>query len=68
MYQVQCHCSGHARSKDLLQIAEEINAVHSIPFNTFIPKIQEEFQNVIEVSETNLLLSGSHPNNPSVGL
>jgi mRNA degradation ribonuclease J1/J2 len=26
MYKFQCHCSGHARSRDLLQIVDEINA------------------------------------------
>jgi mRNA degradation ribonuclease J1/J2 len=25
MYKFQCHCSGHARSRDLLQIVDEIN-------------------------------------------
>lgn len=52
MDKFQCHCSGHARSKDLLQIAEEINAGAFYPIHTTHPEIyKRNIENVIEVSE-----------------
>lgn len=39
MYKFQCHCSGHARSKDLLQIAEEINPRALYPVHTEHPEV-----------------------------
>lgn len=52
MYKFQCHCSGHARSKDLLQVAEEINAHALYPVHTEHPGIyRKTIKNVIEVSE-----------------
>jgi ribonuclease J len=52
MYKFQCHCSGHARSKDLLQIAEEINARTLYPVHTRHPGLYKRtIKNVIEVSE-----------------
>ena len=33
MYKFQCHCPGHAKSKDLLQVVEEINA-HAVTLFT----------------------------------
>ncbi len=52
MYKFQSHCSGHARSKDLLQIAEEINARALYPVHTVHPEIyRRSIKNVIEVTE-----------------
>jgi mRNA degradation ribonuclease J1/J2 len=39
MYKFQCHCSGHARSKDLLQIVDDINARGLYPVHTEHPEI-----------------------------
>ena len=52
MYKFQCHCSGHARSRDLLQIAGEINARTTYPVHTEHPEIYKRTaKNVIEVIE-----------------
>jgi ribonuclease J len=52
MYKFQCHCSGHARSKDLLQIVDEINARTLYPIHTDHPEIYKRtVKNVIEVIE-----------------
>jgi ribonuclease J len=52
MHKFQCHCSGHARSNDLLQIAEEINPHALYPVHTEHPEIyRRSIKNVIEVSE-----------------
>jgi ribonuclease J len=52
MRKFQCHCSGHARSNDLLQIAEEINPHALYPVHTEHPEIyRRSIKNVIEVSE-----------------
>jgi Zn-dependent metallo-hydrolase RNA specificity domain len=39
MNKFQCHCSGHASSKDLLQIVDEINASTLYPVHTEHPEI-----------------------------
>jgi ribonuclease J len=52
MDKFQCHCSGHARSKDLLQIAEEINAGAFYPIHTTHPELyKRNIKNVVEVNE-----------------
>jgi ribonuclease J len=52
MYKYQCHCSGHARSKDLLQIVDEINARTVYPVHTEHPEIYKRIVgNVVEVIE-----------------
>jgi ribonuclease J len=52
MYKFQCHCSGHARSKDLLQIVDEINARTLYPVHTEHPEIyKRSIKNVAEVIE-----------------
>jgi ribonuclease J len=52
MNKFQCHCSGHARSKDLLQIVIEINARTLYPVHTERPEIyKRNFKNIIEVVE-----------------
>lgn len=52
MYKFQCHCSGHARSKDLLQIVEEINARTLYPVHTEHPEVYKKaVKNVVQVSE-----------------
>jgi ribonuclease J len=52
MHKFQCHCSGHARSRDLLHIAEEINPHTLYPVHTQRPEIYKRtIKNVIEVSE-----------------
>ena len=52
MHKFQCHCSGHARSKDLLQIVEEINARTLYPVHTEHPEVYKRtVKNVVEVSE-----------------
>jgi ribonuclease J len=48
----QCHCSGHARSKDLLQIVNEINAYILYPVHTEHPDIYKRTaKNIIEPVE-----------------
>ena len=39
MREFQCHCSGHARSTDLIQIIEQINARTVYPIHTIHPEI-----------------------------
>ena len=52
MYKFQCHCSGHARSEDLLQVAEEINPSALYPVHTEHSGLYKRtIKNVIEVSE-----------------
>lgn len=52
LYKFQCHCSGHARSKDLFQIVEEINADSFYPVHTTHPEIyKSRFKNVVDVIE-----------------
>jgi ribonuclease J len=52
MNKFQCHCSGHARSEDLLQVAKEIDAQVLYPVHTENPGIYKKtIENVIEVSE-----------------
>ena len=52
MNKFQCHCSGHARSKDLLQIVDEINARTLYPVHTEHPEIyKRSCKNIIEVIE-----------------
>lgn len=52
LYKFQCHCSGHARSKDLFQIIEEINADSFYPVHTTHPEIyKKRFKNVVDVIE-----------------
>ena len=52
MYKFQCHCSGHARSRDLLQIVDEINARTLYPVHTEHPEIYKRTaKNVTEVIE-----------------
>lgn len=52
LYKFQCHCSGHARSKDLFQIVEEINACCLYPVHTTHPEIyKKRFKNVVDVIE-----------------
>jgi len=52
MYRFQCHCSGHAGSRDLVQIANEINARTLYPVHTERPEIyKRSIKNVIEVTE-----------------
>ncbi len=51
----QCHCSGHARSKDLLQIVDEINARTLYPIHTEHPEIYKStVKNAFEVVERKL--------------
>ncbi len=48
----QCHCSGHTRSKDLLQIVSEIDARTLYPVHTEHSEIYKRtVKNVIEVVE-----------------
>ena len=48
----QCHCSGHARRKDLLQIVDEINARTLYPIHTEHPEIYKRIvKNAFEVVE-----------------
>lgn len=52
MYKYQCHCSGHARSKDLLQIVKQINARSVYPVHTEHPEMYKStVGNVVEVIE-----------------
>ena len=52
MYKFQCHCSGHARSRDLLQIVDEINARTLYPVHTEHAEIYKKTaKNVTEVIE-----------------
>ena len=52
MYKFQCHCSGHARGNDLLQIVEEINARTLYPIHTTHPEIYKKtVKNVVEIIE-----------------
>jgi ribonuclease J len=52
IYKFQCHCSGHARSKDLLQIVDEINPHTLYPIHTEHPEIyKRNVKSVTEVSE-----------------
>jgi ribonuclease J len=52
MNKFQCHCSGHARSKDLLQIVEDINARTVYPVHTVHPEVYKgAAKDVVEVSE-----------------
>ncbi len=52
LYKFQCHCSGHARSNDLFQIVEEINADRFYPVHTTHSEIyKRKFKNVIDVIE-----------------
>ena len=48
----QCHCSGHARGKDLLEAVKEINAKTIYPIHTEHPKIfQSISKDIILVQE-----------------
>jgi mRNA degradation ribonuclease J1/J2 len=47
MYKFQCHCSGHARSRDLLQIVDEINACTLYPVHTEHQKYTKELPSEI---------------------
>jgi ribonuclease J len=52
IHKFQCHCSGHARSQDLLEIVDEINARTLYPVHTEHPEIYKgTVKNVIEVVE-----------------
>jgi ribonuclease J len=52
MYKFQCHCSGYARSEDLLKVVEEINPSVIYPVHTEHPEIYKRaIKNVIEISE-----------------
>ena len=52
MHKFQCHCSGHARSKDLLQIVEEIGARTIYPVHTEHPEIYKRgVKNVVQIRE-----------------
>jgi ribonuclease J len=52
MYKFQCHCSGHARSQDLLQIVDQINARSLYPVHTEHPEVYKRTaKNVTEVIE-----------------
>jgi ribonuclease J len=52
LYKFQCHCSGHARSKDLFQIVEEINACSLYPIHTTHPELYKTtLDNVVDVIE-----------------
>src|SRR5918996_6458 len=52
MNKYQCHCSGHARSKDLLQIVSEIDARTLYPIHTEYPEIYKRTaKNIIEAVE-----------------
>ena len=52
MRKFQCHCSGHARGKDLLQIVEEINAKSVYPVHTVHPEVyMQTVKNVVRISE-----------------
>ncbi|HXW12791.1 MAG TPA: MBL fold metallo-hydrolase RNA specificity domain-containing protein [Nitrososphaeraceae archaeon] len=52
MNKFQCHCSGHARSKDLLQIIDEINPRELYPIHTEHPEIYKStVKSVIEIIE-----------------
>jgi len=52
LYKFQCHCSGHARSKDLFQIVEEINARHLYPVHSTHPELYKRtHRNVVDVIE-----------------
>ena len=52
MHKFQCHCSGHARSRDLLQIVDDINARTLYPVHTEHPEIYKRTaKNVTEVIE-----------------
>jgi Zn-dependent metallo-hydrolase RNA specificity domain len=55
MNKFQCHCSGHARSKDLLQIVEEINARTIYPVHTERPKMYKKaVKNVVQVKDKHI--------------
>jgi ribonuclease J len=48
----QCHCSGHARSKDLFQIIEEINPRKIYPIHTTHPEIyRKNFKGAMDIIE-----------------
>ena len=48
----QCHCSGHARGKDLLQIVEEINPQKVYPIHTEHPEIyRKNFTRTTDIVE-----------------
>jgi hypothetical protein len=48
----QCHCSWHARSKDLFQIAEEINPCRLYLIHTTHPEIyRKKFKYVLDITE-----------------
>jgi ribonuclease J len=52
MHKFQCHCSGHAKGKDLLEIVKEIDARTIYPIHTIHPEIYKQaLGNVIEVRE-----------------
>jgi ribonuclease J len=52
MHKFQCHCSGHAKGKDLLKIVKEIDARTIYPIHTVHPEIYKQaLGNVIEASE-----------------
>ena len=52
MHKFQCHCSGHARSTDLIQIVEQINARSIYPIHTTQPEIfMKSLVNVTNVIE-----------------
>jgi len=52
LHKFQCHCSGHARSKDLFQIIEEINASNLYPVHTTQSRIyKNRFVNAVDIVE-----------------
>lgn len=52
MVKHQCHCSGHARGNELLQIVKEIAPLRLFPIHTTHPDIyNKKFENVVTVNE-----------------
>ena len=47
----QCHCSGHARGKELLNAVTEINAKTVYPIHTEHPKVFEHISNSVIVQD-----------------
>jgi ribonuclease J len=57
LHKFQCHCSGHARRKDLFQILDEINPCKLYPIHTTHQEIYKRtFEHMVEVIEGNTYL------------
>jgi ribonuclease J len=52
LHKFQCHCSGHAKRKDLFQIISEINPCKLYPVHTTRPEVYKNIsEHVIDINE-----------------